>query len=204
MAETTPAPASPEILFCTVHPTVQTALRCNKCGRPMCIKCARRTPVGYRCKECVSNQQAIFFNSQPLDPVIQLVVSGILSAVAAGLIGLLGSALGIFLIFLITIPASAFAGGLIADMAHRAAGRRHGRYSWLAVGAGIVIGALVVGAVPFVLNLILALQIESVPQTSNAYGAGGYLLGAMFRSIGWWVYVVVATGSGVGRLRMGK
>ena len=29
-----------EILYCTVHPTVQTTLRCNRCGRPMCTKCA--------------------------------------------------------------------------------------------------------------------------------------------------------------------
>jgi hypothetical protein len=169
----------------------------------MCIKCARRTPVGYRCKECVANQQVIFFNSQPLDPVIQLVVSAVLSVVGAAVIGLLLGGLGfIFLTLIISIPASAFAGGLIADMAHRAAGRRHGRYAWLAVGAGIVLGALAVGAVPLLINLMLLTAVASNPQAGG--GGLGVLFGLGLRSIGWWVYVVVATGAGVGRLRMGR
>jgi len=205
MAETKAAPNPPEVLYCTVHPTVETSLRCNKCGRPMCIKCARRTPVGYRCKECVSNQQAIFFNAQPLDPLIQLVVSTLLSVVGAFLVGVLLSRLSFFFLTLILgIPASAFIGGLIADIAHRAAGRRHGRYAWIAVGAGIIIGALIVGAVPFVINLIVALTAATNPEATGSFGAGGFLLGALFQSLGWWIYVVVATGAGIGRLRMGK
>jgi hypothetical protein len=169
----------------------------------MCIKCARRTPVGYRCRECVSNQQAIFFNSQPLDPLIQLVVSGLLSMVGAVLIGmLLGGLLGILTI-IISIPASAFAGGLIADVAHRAAGRRHGRYAWLAVGAGVVLGALVVGAVPLLVNLFFLANVVSNPE-ARGLGYGGMLLGLGLSSIGWWIYVVVATATAVGRLRMGK
>src|SRR5689334_10585852 len=103
MAET--APVAPEVLFCIVHASVETSLRCNKCGRPMCIKCARRTPVGYRCKECVSNQQAIFFNAQPLDPVIQVVVSTLLSLVGAGIIGGLLGGFGFgYLTFIIAVP----------------------------------------------------------------------------------------------------
>src|SRR5688572_1451926 len=39
--------------FCAIHTSVETTLRCNKCGRYMCVKCAVRTPVGYRCKQCV-------------------------------------------------------------------------------------------------------------------------------------------------------
>jgi hypothetical protein len=168
----------------------------------MCTKCARRTPVGYRCRECVSNQQATFFNSQPLDPLIQLIVSAILSTVAAALIGLIGGAMGIFLLFLITIPASAFAGGLIADIAHRAAGRRHGRYGWLAVGAGVVLGALVIGAVPLLMTVLALMALPT-----NAEGGRG--LGALFslggfRLIGLIVYAVAATGTAIGRLRMGK
>ena len=189
-------------MYCTVHPTVQTSLRCNKCGRPMCVKCARRTPVGYRCRECVSNQLAIFYNAQPLDPLIQLAVSAALSVVGALLIGmLLGGLLGILTI-IISIPASAFAGGLIADVAHRAAGRRHGRYSWLAVGAGIVLGALVVGAVPLIMSLFFLANVVAEPG-ARGVGLGG-LLGLGLSSIGWWIYVVVATATAVGRLRMGK
>ena len=132
------------VAYCTVHTSVETTLRCNKCGRPMCTRCAVRTPVGYRCKECVKGQQAIFFNSRPLDPVIQVVISLVLSAVAAALISLISR--GLFWYgYLIAIFAGSAAGGVIADLAHRAVGRRRGRYSWLVVAGGIVIGALPMG-----------------------------------------------------------
>src|SRR5690606_10430831 len=47
---------SPETdtLYCTVHPTRATLLRCNRCGRPMCTDCAVQHPVGLRCRECVN------------------------------------------------------------------------------------------------------------------------------------------------------
>ena len=38
----------PESLTCANHPDRETLLRCNKCGKPICISCAVRTPVGYR------------------------------------------------------------------------------------------------------------------------------------------------------------
>ena len=47
-------------VYCANHPGVETSLRCNKCGKPICAKCAIRTPTGYRCKECVRGQQRIF------------------------------------------------------------------------------------------------------------------------------------------------
>ena len=158
-----------EVLYCTVHPTVETTLRCNKCGRPMCTRCAVKTPVGYRCKECVRNQQQVFYNATPFDPLIQGLISLPLSAVAAALIGLLG--LGLWG-WLIAFWAGSAVGVFIADIAHRAVGKRRGRYSWLAVAAGIVLGAL----------------------------PAGLFVGF---SIGWLIYIVMATSGAVGRLRFG-
>lgn len=37
---------------CSYHPEVQTGLRCSRCGKPICPKCAVRTPVGLRCPDC--------------------------------------------------------------------------------------------------------------------------------------------------------
>jgi hypothetical protein len=37
---------------CTYHPEVMTGLRCTRCGKPICPKCAVRTPVGLRCPDC--------------------------------------------------------------------------------------------------------------------------------------------------------
>lgn len=132
-------PAEGEILYCPVHPKEATTLRCNRCGRPMCSQCAVRTPVGYRCKECVRGQQKVFYTAKSVDPVIQ------------GVIALAGGALGTFLIsligfgffsWLIAFWAGSAAGALVADVAHRAAGKRRGRYSWLIVAGAIVLGGL--------------------------------------------------------------
>lgn len=37
---------------CATHPDVETNLRCNKCGTPICPRCLVYTPVGARCVEC--------------------------------------------------------------------------------------------------------------------------------------------------------
>ena len=137
-----------DVLVCTVHPTVETNLRCNKCGRPMCTKCAVRTPVGYRCKECVRGQQQIFYNAKTTDPFIQGALSVVLGGIGAGLIGFIR--LGFFG-FLIAFWAGSAAGALIADVAHRLVGKRRSRYGWLFVAGGIVLGGLLV--LPFTLSL---------------------------------------------------
>ena len=60
-----------ELHYCTVHPDRETSLRCNKCGRYMCVQCAVQTPVGYRCRECVRQQDDKFYNVGDMDyPVI--------------------------------------------------------------------------------------------------------------------------------------
>lgn len=37
---------------CSYHPSVETRLRCSRCGKPICPRCGVRTPVGLRCPEC--------------------------------------------------------------------------------------------------------------------------------------------------------
>jgi len=39
--------------FCYRHPDVETGLRCNRCNKPICPTCAQRTPVGFRCPDCI-------------------------------------------------------------------------------------------------------------------------------------------------------
>jgi hypothetical protein len=139
-SQPTPELPSEGVMYCTVHPTVETTLRCNKCGRPMCAKCAVKTPVGYRCKECVRGQQTVFYNSHSIDPLIQAIVALPLSAIGAGLISFIS--FGIWGWLIAFWVSSAF-GALVADLAHRVVGKRRGRYSWLAVGhrAGSTAGA---------------------------------------------------------------
>jgi hypothetical protein len=125
-------------LFCTVHPERETALRCNKCGRPMCVQCAVKTPVGYRCRECVREQQDIYFNAGSLDYVIGGAVAAVCSLGANSL----GQALPLFLMFFLAVAV----GGFIPQVVTPLVKRRRGRYMHLAVAAGAALGALPVVA----------------------------------------------------------
>ncbi len=123
-----------ETLFCTVHPTIATTLRCNRCGRPMCTKCAVKTPVGYRCRQCVREQQDKFFNAQVLDYIVAAVVSLVISFFAAAIV----ARLWILLAFLLS-PA---AGGVIASVVWILTKKRRGRYTPIVIGTSVILGAL--------------------------------------------------------------
>lgn len=129
--ETPSTPTEGTALYCVNHPTRETLLRCNKCNRPICLDCAVQTPVGYRCKDCVRQQQAGFYNIQALDYVAAAVVSPVLGFAGALLTGTVGW---------LTLFLAPIAGGLIAEGVQWAARRRRGRYLWLICGAGILLG----------------------------------------------------------------
>src|SRR5512137_1524932 len=76
--------------FCINHPQVATSLRCNRCGNPICVKCAVRTPVGYRCKTCVKSQQAVFYTATSMDYVVAAVITLPLAAIGQFLGPMLG------------------------------------------------------------------------------------------------------------------
>ena len=82
-------------LHCANHPDRETMLRCNKCDKPICYECAVRTPVGYRCKECVREQQNVYYNAEKSDVLIGGVVAlvlgvgiGVLAYITLGLMRL--------------------------------------------------------------------------------------------------------------------
>ena len=127
------------VLFCANHPKRETHLRCNRCNKPICSSCAKRTPVGYRCPECIREQEDRFFEATILDYIVTVIVTLPLSLIAGWLAVLLGSSfLGFFLIFI-----GAAVGSFIGRIAFRAAGRRRGRWMPQLVGAIVVIGALI-------------------------------------------------------------
>lgn len=45
-------PQSAAVVPCLRHPRRETALRCGKCGDPICPACLVQTPVGARCPPC--------------------------------------------------------------------------------------------------------------------------------------------------------
>jgi hypothetical protein len=129
-----------ETLYCYVHPTRETALRCNNCNRPICAACAIHTPTGYRCRECVKGQQKVFNTSEWYDYLSGFIVAMLLSAVAAFLVTLIGR-IGFFGWFLIAAgaPTAAVA---IAEGVRLVTGKRRSRPLFITIVVGVVIGAL--------------------------------------------------------------
>jgi hypothetical protein len=127
-------------LYCANHPTVETALRCNRCEKPICVKCAVKTPIGYRCKECVKSQMKIFDTAVWYDYPFGFIVAAFLSMIASFLMSLLGN-IGFFGWFIIAAGAPT-AGVVIAEGARTVIRRHRSQPLFFTIMAGVVFGAL--------------------------------------------------------------
>ena len=175
-----------EPLYCINHPQAETYLRCNKCGEPICVKCAVRTPVGYRCRDCIQTQQKVFYTDfRPAHYLVAAAVALPLALIAGWLVPI-----G----WLYVLVLGPLAGGAIANLAHRAIRRRRGQYTWL-----VVCGCIVVGALPKLLLSLLSI-LGSVLLPENA----GYITGGLMGLLWGVIYLVAAAGAAYAWLRPGR
>jgi len=166
-----------EILYCKWHPKVETTLRCYQCGTPICVKCAKRTPVGYLCPECARGRKKRFITAKRRDYVIAGVVALVLGGIAAFI-----PMIGWF-----TMLLSPMAGGLIGEAVWRLVGRRYGEHLWWIAAVGIVVGSL-----PLLLPTLL---------DSLFYLSRGHIGGAL--NLLWFgIHLVLVIGSATARLRL--
>lgn len=173
-----------EPMYCINHPNVETRLRCNKCGEPICVKCAVRTPVGYRCRDCVNTQQRVFYaDFRTRYYLIASAVALPLSLVAGWFIPRLGW---------YAIVLGPLVGGGIAEAVRWAIQRRRGEYTWL-----IVCGSIVLGVLPSLLLSLVGLAVASS-------GPLSHLAGRLMRLLWLAVYLVTAVGAAYVRLRPGR
>ena len=142
-------------LTCANHPGVETTLRCNRCEKPICPKCAVLTPTGYRCKECVRGQKKKFDTAEWYDYVLGFITAGLLSLIGSLLISLVGG-IGFIGWFLVVISAPT-AGAIIAE-AVRLVIRRHRARSLFTT----IIIAVVLGALPKVLIHVFSLNLFGI------------------------------------------
>jgi len=134
---------------CYRHPQKETALRCNRCEKYICAQCARRTPTGYRCPDCIREQKKVFITAQWYDYITGFATAFVLSMIATSLMNLVSRFGGFFLIFIIFAIATG-AGALIAEAVRVVIGKRRAKSLFITAAAGVVLGGLVVN-----LNLIL-------------------------------------------------
>lgn len=134
------------LTYCAVHPDRETGLRCITCNRYMCVNCAVRTPVGYRCRECVRGQQQVFFKAKQTDDVIAFAVCAAMSGVIVGILASVN-----LLILWIAIIVGLPLGAGISEVALRLTKRRRSRNSHIIATAGVIIGGIAGVLIPAVI-----------------------------------------------------
>ena len=127
--------------FCYRHPAVETRLRCNRCGKPICPRCARRTATGYRCPDCIKELQRVFVTAKWYDYLTGFGTAVFLSWLASLLFGLVSGFTGFFLLFFI-VAIGAGAGSLIAEAVRYVVGKRRARSLFITAAAGVVVGGV--------------------------------------------------------------
>jgi len=169
----------PPILYCANHPQTETTLRCNRCEKPICTKCAVLTPTGYRCKECVRGQQKIFETSQWVDYPLAFIVSGVLS--------FLGSLI-LPKWILLAIIGSPIVGTVIAEAVRFVVRRRRSKRLFQITTLGVIFGCL-----PLLLIQLLF--------TGLGFGSGGTRsFFSLLPLISYGIYAVLVTSTTYYRL----
>jgi DNA-directed RNA polymerase subunit RPC12/RpoP len=129
----------------------EITLRCSRCGKPITPAEAIQTPTGYRCSDCVRQQQKNFDTSQPLDYVLGVVTAASLSFIGSWLTSIIG---------FFTILLAPAAGIGIAEAVRFITKKRRGKRLFRWISAGIILGGLPLVAITLI-RLILFLSAGS-------------------------------------------
>lgn len=156
-----------------------TQLRCNRCNKPITPATAILTETGYRCADCVRDQQRVFDTTKRLDPILGFVVAALISFAGSWLAGLLG---------FFTILVAPGVGTLITNAVRLVVNRRRSK----ALSKAILLGAIV-GALP-----LLIMEVLPLLSGSGALLTGGInLLPLVWRA----VYLALVSSSAYAQAR---
>ena len=159
------------ILYCANHPNTETTLRCSRCEKPICAKCAVLTPTGYRCKECVRGQQKVFNTALWYDYLSAFIIGSLLSYLGSRIV----PALGFFTIFIAPI-----AGVIIAEVIRFIVRRRRSKQLFQLTAAATALGSL---------PLLLLIAISTLSLMSR--GGIGLLLSLVWQGL--YTFTVTST-----------
>lgn len=121
------------VTYCENHPNVESTLRCNRCDKPICAKCAVLTETGYRCRECVRSQQKTFDTATWIDFLLAIGTAFILTYLGS----LIVSRIGFFTIFIAPI-----AGIIIAEAIRFVIRKRRSKTLFQATAVATAVGGL--------------------------------------------------------------
>jgi len=124
---------TPPVIYCANHPQIETSLRCNRCEKPICIKCAVLTPTGYRCKECVQGQQKLFDTALWYDYILASIIGAALSYVGSRIIPVMSY---------FTILLAPVAGVIIAELIRTVTKRRRSKKLFFVSAAAAALGSI--------------------------------------------------------------
>lgn len=175
MNQPSPDTSPANVLYCANHPTTETTLRCNRCEKPICAKCAVLTPTGYRCKECVRGQQKIFDTAETRDYLLAIPLAGVLGFLG----GLIIPNLSFFVFFV-----SPAAGAIFAEIIRRVLQKRRSKRLFQFTAAAVFIGGMLPVFSAILLPIVAMLMGEQV---------AGYLAGVGFSLLWQGVYAFMAT-----------
>jgi hypothetical protein len=122
------------VVHCANHPNVETSLRCNRCEKPICFKCARQVPTGYKCDDCVRGIQKTFETTHWYDYPLAFVLAGTLSFI--------GAIIATSFIAFLTIFLAPVAGTIIAEVVRKVVNRRRSLRLFRLTALATVLGAL--------------------------------------------------------------
>ena len=123
-----------ETLRCATHPDVETALRCGKCGKPICPKCMVQTPVGARCRECARLYKLPTYRMSS-GYYLRAAGAALVMAIVIGIVwGIIENILPFFFLNLLLAAGVGYA---IGEVVSRSVNKKRG--IWLAITGSIAV-----------------------------------------------------------------
>lgn len=139
---------------CTFHPETETLLRCSKCEKPICNRCAVPTPVGARCPECANVKKVPTYNL-PTTQLTQAIVVAVAVAVGLGVFfGLFQNLVPFRMVWIYGPVVFVGSGYVLGEAISRVTNRKRvPALQWLAIGGyalSFVVYNIVAPETPFI------------------------------------------------------
>lgn len=161
-------------LYCENHPSRETILRCNRCNKPICTKCAVSTPTGYRCPECVRGQQKTFDSAEWYDYPVSFTLALVLAFIGSQLVQFIG---------FFTILLAPVAGVVIAEAVRFVVRKRRSKRLFQVATVGAALGS-VIPLLSYLATFLLVLA-------QGSFGGLGFLLPLVWQGL--YAFIVIST-----------